>query len=282
MRYEAIDVKPMVGALGAEVSGLDLSRPVDEKTAGELRRALHDHLLLVLRHQAITVDQQKDLGRVFGSLHIHPLFEAIEGHPEVVAFIKEPEDRVNVGGGWHADLTCFDEPPAVAVLRVTETPERGGDTLFANMYAAYEALSQPMQTFVGGLKAIHTSAKVFGPAGKYAQNRDKTNAPAKTDAGAQTAVHPLVRTHPVTGRKSLFVNRAYMIHIHGLGVEESSAMMEMLYQHAVRGEFTCRLQWEPNTIAIWDNRCTQHYALNDYHGYRRAALRVTVSGDRPV
>jgi taurine dioxygenase len=283
MTYETIEVRPMTGALGAEIHGIDLTRPLGEKTVAELRRAFLEHLLLVFRDQDVSIDQQKELGRYFGELHVHPHFAAIEGHPEVVEFVKEADDRVNVGGGWHTDLTSEERPPLGGILRITETPDTGGDTLFANMYAAYEALSPAMRKFLEGLTAIHTSAKVFGPWGKYAQSKDKIHAASKVDiAASQKAVHPVVRTHPETGRKCLFVNSAYVIYIKGLSLEESSAILDFLFQHAVRGEFTTRLQWRRNTIAFWDNRCTQHYALNDYHGMRRAALRVTVNGDRPV
>lgn len=282
MKCKNIVVTPMVGGLGAEISGIDLRKPVDAATAVELEKAFYEHALLVLRGQSITIDHQKDLSRLFGDLHIHPLFEAMEGHPEVLEFVKDVDDKVNVGGNWHADLTCLTEPPAVGILRITETPAVGGDTLFANMYAAYEALSPPVQQFLVGLEAIHTSMKVYGPMGKYAQSKGKTNAPAKTDGMVFNAVHPIVRTHPKTGRKSLFVNRGNTIAIKGLGSEESATILEFLYQHAVRGEFTSRLHWEKDTIAIWDNRCTQHYALNDYHGHRRVGLRITVVGDRPV
>ncbi|MDC3957721.1 TauD/TfdA dioxygenase family protein [Polyangium jinanense] len=282
MKYELIRVEPMVGALGAEIGGIDLTKPLADQAVAELKRAFVEHHLLVFRGQPIDVEHQKALGRHFGTLHVHPLFESIEGHPEVVAFVKEPEDRVNVGGGWHADLTCLERPPLGSILRVTETPARGGDTLFANMVAAYEALSPAMQKFLEGLTAIHTSAKVYGPWGKYAHSKGKTGAPAKIDNAGQHAAHPIVRTHPESGRKSLFVNLAYTIFIKGLSLEESTAILEFLYSHAVKGEFTTRLRWEKDTIAFWDNRCTQHYAMNDYHGMRRAALRVTIEGDRPA
>jgi taurine dioxygenase len=282
MEYKHIVVTPLVGGLGAEISGIDLRKSIDATTVTELEQAFYHHALLVLRGQSISIEQQKDLSRIFGDLHIHPMFEAMENHPEVLEFVKNAGDKVNVGGNWHADLTCLAEPPAVGVLRVTETPAVGGDTLFANMYAAYEALSAPMQQFLTGLEAIHTSLKVYGPMGKYAQSKGKTQAPAKTDGAVFNSVHPVVRTHPITGRKSLFVNRANTLAIKGLSSEESATLLEFLFQHAVRGEFTSRLHWQKDTIAIWDNRCTQHYALNDYHGYRRVGLRITVAGDRPV
>jgi taurine dioxygenase len=282
MTYDTIEVHPLTGALGAEIRGVDLSQPLAPSTVAEIRRAFLDHLLLVFRNQVLTLDQQKDFGRAFGTLHVHPMFGAVEGHPEVILFDKKPEDTVNVGGGWHADLTCLPEPPMAGILRVTETPAVGGDTLFANMYAAYEALSPAFQKLADGLVAIHTSAKVYGPWGKYAQSKDQTHAPAKTDGGSVSSTHPVVRTHPETGRKGLFVNRAYGIFIKGLSLEESNLLLEYLCQHAVRGDFTTRLHWENDTLAFWDNRCTQHYALNDYHGHRRTAYRVTLDGDKPV
>ncbi len=282
MDYQTIAVKPMVGGLGAEISGVELDRSLDDRTTAEIRRALLDHLLLVFRDQAMSVEQQVAFGRRFGDLHVHPLYEAMAGHPEVIEFVKEPGDTLNVGGGWHTDITCFEAPPLGGILRVTEVPDEGGDTLFANMYAAYEALSPAMQRFLEGLSAVHTSAKVYGPWGKFAHSKDQSAARAKTDARGQHAVHPVVRTHPETGRKCLFVNRAYTLFIKGLSLEESTTILELLFLHAVKGEFVTRLHWRNDTVAFWDNRCTQHYALNDYHGKRRAALRVTLDGDRPV
>jgi taurine dioxygenase len=280
--YETITLTRMIGALGAEVSGIDLRQPLSAQAIAEIRHAFLAHQLLVFRDQDITIEQQKAFGRAFGPLHVHPMFGAVDGHPEVLEFVKEKEDTVNVGGGWHSDLTSEDEPPMAGILRITETPASGGDTLFADMYGAYEALSPAMKRLLEGLIAVHISAKVYGPFGKYAQAKGKTHAPTRADAPMGKAAHPVVRTHPETGRKCLFVNRAYTMFIREMSLEESTAILEFLYQHCVRGEFTSRVHWRTHTMAFWDNRCTQHYALNDYHGHRRAARRVTIDGDRPV
>jgi taurine dioxygenase len=275
-----IRVEPINGAFGATVSGLDCSQDLDEAAKTRLLRAFHQHALLIFRDQDITLEQQVAFARLFGDLYIHPLFEPLAGHPEVLEFRKEPEDETNVGGGWHADLTCFERPPAAGLLRVSEPPASGGDTLFADMGAAYDALSPKFRSFLHGLTAVHTSAKVFGPWGKYARGNAATRQ-VKIDAN-QHARHPVVRTHAVTGRKSLFVNRAYTIFIDGLAADESAHLLEFLYAHAVKGEFTTRLRWRKDTMALWDNRCTLHYALNDYPGQRRVALRVTVAGEAPL
>lgn len=281
MNPSEFDIHPLEGAFGIEITGIDLSKRLDARTAQALRDAFSEHALLVFRDQAIGVDQQVAFGRIFGEPFLHPLYEPLPGHPEIVEFRKEPNETVNVGGGWHADLTCFDAPPAAGLLRVTEPPERGGDTLFADMRAAFDAMSPKMQAFLEGLSAIHTSAKVFGAGGKYSQGGSQAASRVTID-GNQHARHPVVRVHAETGRKSLFVNRAYTIYVKGLTHEESATLLEFLYAHAVKGEFCTRVRWRPNTMVLWDNRCTQHYALNDYHGMRRVALRMTTQGERPI
>ncbi len=281
MNHEQFKIKPLDGAFGAEVSGLDLAQSTGDRHVADLRRAFAKHRLLVFRDQPISTEQQVAFAKIFGELYIHPLYQPLAEHPEVVEFRKEPHETVNVGGGWHADLTCFDAPPRAGLLRVTESPKTGGDTLFADMRAAYAALSTRMQSFLEGLSAIHTSAKVFGATGKYSQRASEASNRV-TIEGNQHARHPVIILDPDNGQKALFVNRAYTIYIKGLTHEESATLLEFLYTHAVRGEFCTRLRWRPDTIVLWDNRFAQHYALNDYHGMRRVALRVTIQGERPV
>jgi len=281
MNHDQLEIKPLDGAFGAEVSGLDLAQPIEDAHVAELRRAFARHRLLVFRDQAISTEQQVDFGKVFGELYIHPLYQPLAEHPEVVEFRKEPNEKVNVGGAWHADLTCFKAPPGAGLLRVTDSPDTGGDTLFADMRAAYSALSTKMQAFLEGLSAIHTSAKVFGAGGKYSRQGSETSKRVTID-GSQHARHPVVILDPDNGQKALFVNRAYTIYIKELTHEESATLLEFLYAHAVRGEFCTRLRWRPDTMVLWDNRFAQHYALNDYHGMRRVALRVTIQGEPPV
>jgi taurine dioxygenase len=282
MEYKSIEVKPMAGALGAEIFDVDLSQPLSDNTLAEIKKALLEYLVIVFRAQNITVEQHKAFAHHFGELNIHPFYKSVEGHPEVIELVKEPHHVINNGGAWHSDVTFYEEPPLGSILHLKEIPERGGDTLFANMYAAYEALSPAMQAFLHGLTAIHSTAMSYGPRGIFAQTQGLSGSSVTIDHEGRQAIHPVVRTHPETGRKSLFVNRPYTERINGLSLEESAAVLEFLFQHAVRGEFVTRLRWEQDTIAFWDNRCTQHYALNDYHGMRRAGLRVTVNGDRPV
>ena len=276
MNYEVLKVSPMPGALGAVIHGLDLSRPLEEQAIAEIKHAFLDYQLLVFREQKITVDQQVAFSRVFGELLPHPFYGAIDGHEGVTRILKEPHHKVNNGGGWHADGTYMDPPPLGASLYLIDVPQRGGDTLFSNMYAAYDALSPKMKTLVEKLTAYHSSAIVYGSQGVYARSGDQTAATVATDQAIKRTEHPVVRIHPVTGRKSIFVNRANVEAIEGLSPEESSWMLEFLYQHCIRGEFVTRLRWEKNTVAIWDNRCTLHYALNDYHGFRREGLRVAI------
>jgi taurine dioxygenase len=281
VEFQHITVEPMHGAFGAEVAGFDASAPIESAVAAEINRAFEEYKLLAFRDSVTSIDRHKNLARVFGEAQIHPLFDAIPGHPEVVQFMKDVDDTVNFGGTWHADMTCLEEPPAASVLRILEAPPVGGDTMFADTCAAYDALSPAMKSFLEGLQAVHTSAKVYGPAGKYAQSNAKNVAAVRMD-GMVSSTHPVIRTHPRTGRRSIFVNRANSIFIRGLNLDESSMILEFLYQHAVRGEFTTRLNWKRDTTAIWDNRCLHHYALNDYHGYRRVAQRINIQGDRPV
>jgi taurine dioxygenase len=280
VEFQHIAVAPMHGAFGAEVSGFDASAPIEAAVAAELNRAFADFKLLVFRDAVTSIERHKHLARVFGEAQIHPLFDAIPGHPEVIQIMKDVDDKVNFGGAWHADMTCLEDPPAASVLRILEAPPVGGDTMFSDMCAAYDAVSAPMKSMLDGLQAIHTSAKVYGPAGKYAQSNAKNAAAVHMD-GMVSSTHPVIRTHPRTGRKGIFVNRANSIFIRGLNLEESSMILEFLYQHAVRGEFTTRVNWKNDTTTIWDNRCLQHYALNDYHGYRRVAQRINIQGDKP-
>lgn len=269
----------MSGVFGAEVSGIDLSQPLDDQSYLALRQAFLDHQVLAFRDQKLTIEQHIAFGCRFGQLSYHPYYRGLADYPEVMAIVKEPEDRHNNGGGWHADLTFLERPPLGSILRLTDVPARGGDTLFANLHAAYEALSVPMQQLFSSLRGVHSSAHLFGPGGLYAGREGKDA--VVLDTKGHECVHPLVRTHPETGRKSLFCSPGYIIELIGLEAQESTALLTFLTEHCRRGEFTTRVRWQPDTMVFWDNRCTLHYALNDYHGMRRAGLRVSLEGDRP-
>ncbi|MSO75866.1 MAG: taurine dioxygenase [Alphaproteobacteria bacterium] len=280
MHYEHIEVRPIAGALGAEISGVDLAKPLDNRTFAEIHQALLDNLVIFFRDQTLTPDQHKAFGRRFGGLDIHDYVGGVDGHPEIIPVIKEAEERgKNFGGIWHSDVTYQEKPALGSVLYAHETPPYGGDTLFANQYLAYETLSDGMKAMLGGLQAVHSAVKAYGP--ERERGRYKSIQVAAREEAKQEMVHPVVRTHPESGRKGLFVNGVFTLRFAGWTEAESQPLLQFLYQHSVRPEFTCRFPWRDKSVAFWDNRCTQHFALNDYHGHRRAMHRVTVSGDRP-
>lgn len=274
MTDENITVEPVAGALGAEVSGIDLSQPLSDPLAKELRAAWMEHQVLFLRDQDISIDQHKAFARQFGDLHIHPVLQQLadQGHPEIVVLESHAERRF-LASGWHSDVTFEKSPPMGSILRGLVIPDRGGDTLWASMYAAYEGLSDPMQRLLGSLEALHDGGGFKAIAANKEQLEDLEQ--------RQTATHPLIRTHPESGRKAIFVNRAFTKRIVGMKPAESSALLSFLYDHLASPDYTCRLRWQPNTIAMWDNRCTQHRAVADNIDAHRLMHRVTLLGDRP-
>ena len=280
MRIEPIDVRPIAGALGAEIGGVDLSGPLDEARFEAVHRAFLDHLVIFFRDQHITPQAQLDFAARFGPPHIHPFTPGMPEHPEILEIVKAPAETRNWGGRWHSDVAFEDEPPLGSVLYAKEVPPFGGDTLFANMYLAYESLSDGMRAMLDGLACVHVGDVSVFDSGYEAM--------AAIDNEPQVATHPMVRTHPETGRRSLFVSRVWTKGIEGWAEEESRPLLEFLYAHAVRPEFTCQFRWQVNSIAFWDNRCVLHRANEDFHfgrrgltPHRRRMHRVTVKGDRP-
>ncbi len=272
MAYQTIEVNKLNPVIGAEIGGVDLSKPLGNQQFQEIHDALAENLVIFFRDQKITPDQHKDFGRRFGKLHIHPASgRTLEGHPELLVIAADENSKRVAGEDWHSDVSFEAEPPMGSILYLTEVPPSGGgDTMFASMYAAYEALSDRMKAYLDGLTAIHDSRHVFG--GAYGDRPDKV---------LPRNEHPVIRTHPVTGRKALFVNRGFTTRIVGLPRPESAALLEFLYRHVETPEFHCRFRWRANSIAFWDNRCAQHHALFDYHPHRRYGHRVTVCGDKP-
>ncbi len=273
----ALEITPVTPLIGAEISGIDLSKPLSGNELGAVRQALLNHLVLFFREQDMTVEEQKDFGRQFGDLHIHPARDrnGLDGHPEILYINAGPDtSRVN-GDEWHSDVSCDPEPPMGSILRLFEVPPAGGDTLFANMYAAYDALSDAMKDFLGGLTAIHDG----GP--NYI-DRAKRAGIYKPDKVFPANEHPVIRTHPETGQKSIYVNRIFTQSIVGLSRDESRAVLDFLFQHIAKPDFQCRFRWEKDSVAFWDNRCTLHHAMWDYYPNIRRGYRVTVKGDRPV
>lgn len=263
----------MTPGCGALVRGIDLAQPLDDAAIELLTNALAEYGALFFRDQDLTHEQHKSLGRCFGELHLHPAWpRLVDGHPEIMELYTDENSQRIAGEDWHSDVTCDREPPLGTILRMIEVPPVGGDTLFANMHAAFESLSSSMQTFLEGLTALHDGENAYR--GRYADASEQ----GKTYPQAE---HPVVRTHPVSGRQALFVNRIFTTRIVELTQQESISTLRMLFEHIAKPEFQCRFQWQARSVAFWDNRCVQHYALWDYYPNRRRGLRVTIKGDVP-
>ncbi len=274
MAYQSIEVRKLTPGIGAEISGVDLGKPLGNQQFQEVHDALMDNLVVFFRDQKMSIDQHKDFGRRFGPLHTHPNAPIeFKDHPEILV-IKADENSKHVAGEeWHSDVSCDREPPMGSILYLTEVPNgSGGDTLFANMYRAYETLSAPIKQMLQGLTALHDSSKA---------HYYRVKATDRGDIQFPNAEHPVVRTHPVTGKQALFVNRGFTLRIPQLRKNESDALLEMLYRHIETPELQCRFRWQANSVAFWDNRCTQHHAMFDYFPQRRYGHRVTVCGDKP-
>jgi len=276
--YKHIEVRPISGALGAEIAGVDMARDLDAEVAGEVRQALLDHLVIFLRGQNATPMQQLAFAKKFGEPVEYPQLKGLPECPYVTPVVKLEHERSNFGGIWHSDTTYLQTPPMGSMLLAREVPPYGGDTMFANQYLAYEALSDGLKQMLDGLIGVSSSAKA---------DVTKTREDALKQAGERAtpkvleAEHPLVRTHPETGRKALYTSVAHTARIKGWTEKESLPLLEFLWAHQVKPEFTCRFQWQVGSLAFWDNRCAMHNPINDYHGFRRRMHRVTLAGDRP-
>jgi taurine dioxygenase len=273
MAYETIEVNPVAPQIGAEVAGVDL-RELGDRQLAEIRAALLEHQVLFFRDQTFDLASQKAFGRHFGELHVHPGAPGAVGHPEVLPVHTDAKSTYIAGESWHSDVSCDAEPPMGSILHLKVVPPVGGDTLFASMYAAYEALSERMKSYLEALAATHDGEGYYR--GRYA---DK----GVDDRGKvyPRAVHPVVRTHPETRRKALYVNRMFTTRLNGVPREEGEAMLAFLVAHCARPEFQVRFRWRENSVAFWDNRCVQHLALWDYYPQTRSGFRVTIKGDKP-
>jgi alpha-ketoglutarate-dependent taurine dioxygenase len=272
-----LSVEPVAGALGAEISGVDLARPLSEETIAAIRRAWLDHLVIFFRDQPLSPAEFLAFARCFGEPIEYPFVKGLAEYPEIIPVLKLEHERVNFGGVWHSDTAYLDVPPMASMLVAREIPPYGGDTLFANMYLAYETLSDGLKAMLEGLVAINSSAKA--DASRTREDRMKDSArEVKKD---YIAAHPVVRRHPETGRRALYVNVAHTVRFDGMTEEESAPLLDYLFRHQTRPEFSCRFRWRPGSIAFWDNRCAQHNAINDYAGHRRLLHRITLAGDVP-
>jgi len=281
-RYAHMSVHPVSGALGAEVTGADL-KDCDAATFAELERALTDHLVLFVRDQALAPDDQIALARRFGPPLRWPYAAPLPGYPEITELPSEPGDRYNFGGSWHQDSLNFERPPKITMLYCVECPAVGGDTSFANQYLAWDSLPEALREKLAAMTAVNSAAKSYAGHAGSGEVKAQTATPLTFEAAEeQEAEHPVARTHPVTGRTALFVNSAFTARFAGLSEADSLPLLRELWAHAVTPEFTCRLRWRPGTLALWDNRCTLHYAHNDYAGCRRVMRRIAIEGERPV
>jgi taurine dioxygenase len=276
---DAIGVHPVAGALGAELSGVDLSRELADDTVAALRRAWLEHLVIFFRDQDLSPARFLAFARRFGEVIEYPFVRGLDEFPEIIPVVKLEPERINFGGIWHSDTAYLEVPPMASLLIAREVPPAGGDTLFANMYLAYETLSPGMQRLLEGLVAVNSSANADVTRTREDRLKDSARAGEKRE---YVAAHPVVRVHPETGRRALYVNVAHTVGFEGMTREESAPILDYLFRHQIRPEFTCRFRWRPGSIAFWDNRCAQHNPINDYHGHRRVMHRITLAGDKPT
>lgn len=272
-----LDIKPLGGALGAEIHGLDLVNELGADDLERVRKLLNEYEVIFFRDQDISPERQRALALSLGPLQTHPAYETVEGYPEITILESTPDKPTRIEA-WHSDMTFREHPPMATVLRSVIVPPRGGDTLWSSMTAAYEGLSVPMRTFLERLTAVHDFAHGF---------RESLAEPGGQErlAGAiekyPPVRHPVIRTHPETGRKVIFVNSLFTTHIVGLAPAESAQLLQFLYEHITTAEYTCRFQWRAHSVAIWDNRSTQHKPINDYFPAHRKLYRITIDGDQP-
>ena len=276
--YRHIEVRPIAGALGAEIHGVDMAHDLGAEVVGEVRQALLDHLVIFLREQNVSPQQQLAFAKKFGEPIEYPQLKGLPESPMITPVVKLEHERRNFGGIWHSDTTYLEKPPMGSMLLAREVPPFGGDTMFANQYLAYEALSDGLKKTLDGLTGVSSSSKAD-------VTRTREDALRQAGAGATpkqlSAEHPLVRTHPETGRKALYTSVAHTSHIKGWTEKESLPLLQFLWDHQTKAEFTCRFQWRVGSLAFWDNRCAMHNPINDYHGFRRVMHRITLAGDKP-
>jgi taurine dioxygenase len=274
----SFEIHRVAGALGAELRGVDLATGLTETVATQIRAAFLQHQVLFFRDQRLDAAQFLRFAQAMGEPVEYPFVKGLDGYPVIIEVKKLEHERTNFGGIWHSDTTYLEQPPKGSMLLAREVPPFGGDTLFASQYAAYEALSEGLRKLLEPLRAISSSAK----ADVSKTREDRIASDGRADARKDyVATHPVVRTHPETGRKALFVNIAHTLRFEGMTEEESAPLLQFLHQHQVKPEFTCRFSWQPGSLAFWDNRCVQHNPVNDYHGYRRLMHRITLAGETP-
>ena len=280
MKNTSIDIRPVSAATGAEIRGVDLAQPLEERTYREIRNALNDYGVIFFRDQTVTPGQQLAFAERFGELEVDPTAEVghPDGYPMICEIRKEAEQTRNIGGNWHSDHSFDPAPPLGAVLLARELPDYGGDTMFASMYAAYDAVSDGLKKTLERLRAVHAKLRAYDGLSQERRISDSEKARVASEFAAREAVHPVVPRHPESGRKLLFVNPTYTKRFEGWTEQESAPLLKYLFEHASRPELTYRFQWQEGSIAFWDNRSVWHHALNDYHGSRRLMHRISIKG----
>lgn len=277
MNYSLIDVRPKSGFVGAEIFGVDLNKEISKEQFLEIRRAFGEFGVIFFRDQYLTPDEEIEFAEKWGIININRFFTNVDGYPKIAMVLKEANQKQNIGGAWHTDHTYDTEPAMGSILFAHEVPKKGGDTMFASMYSAYENLSEGLKKTLDGMQARHSSRHVFGKA-RASRNDDTVGRIRNSETANQDALHPVIIKHPETGRKALYVNPTFTLGFDGWTDVESKPLLEYLYEHATKPEFTCRFKWEKGSIAFWDNRSTWHLAINDYHGERRLMHRITIEG----
>ena len=280
MSATSLDIRPLTGTCGTEVLGIDLSKPLPADQVTTIRTLLAERGVVFFRDQDLTPDQHKAFARQFGEIVVNPVYGNLDGHPEIMPVVKEPGDKYNIGDTWHSDMSYMEEPPMGSILYAREVPPHGGDTLWSNMTMAYETLPDPLKRMLAGLKAVHSDRFLTA---RVAERNAGRSTRLRTDRDGQelNATHPVLRTHDESGKLALYVNYPFTWAFEGMSREESLPLLNQLVAHATRPEFCCRFRWRKGSIAFWDNRCTMHYACNDYHGFRREMHRITIAGGRP-
>lgn len=276
----ALDIRPMTGSCGVEVLGIDLAAEIDAPVVQEIRRLLAERGVVFFRDQVLTPERHKAFATLFGPIVTNPVYDHVPGYPEIMPVVKEAHDKYNIGDTWHSDMSYMDEPPLGSILYAREVPPFGGDTLWTNMTAAYEALPDTMKKMLDGRRALHSDR--FLTERLQERNAGRSTRLREDRIGKElSALHPVVRRHDESGQPALYVNYPFTWALEGMSREESLPLLSQLVQHATRPEFCCRFRWQKGSLAFWDNRCTMHYACNDYQGYRREMHRITVAGQRP-
>jgi len=285
MTYQTMEVRPIAGALGAEIYGADLRDRDDSPVWGELRQAFLEHHVIAVRGQSLSPEDLMRVGGKFGEPAFYPFAKGMEGFPYIHEVIKREGETENFGNDWHTDTMYTERPPRATLLYAVETPPRGGDTLYVNTAAAYDALSEGMKKMLAKLVGVNSGALKHKKAGSRAAHHAGIGGMTLHNADKADAFesrHPVVRTHPDTGRKALYVSALHTLRFDGMTEEESRPIIEWLNDHCIEAEFSCRVRWEPGQLTIWDNRCTMHNAINDYHGYRRHMRRLIVGPEIPA